>query len=633
MTDSVEREDSMAMDGAGLQLSSSLRVLLMVRDALVKICEVLSGCLILTLSLLLLAGVVARYVIHYPLTWTDDLVALNFVWLTMIGSVVAYHRHQHMAMKLLVGSVGPKSRRVLDVAANLGEIIIFGGLVQPGITQALDGFIIGTPALGIPMAWQGFALPVGCFALAFMALVRFLNAPKRGALFPALLLIAAVAAVAVLGGIATPVIGKLNLIVFFVILLGGSVLAGLPIAAAFFLSTFSYMGMATYSPISIVASRMEAGLSSVLMLSIPGFILLGALMGITGMAKSLVDFLGLIVGNLRGGLNYVMIIAMFLMSGISGSKAADMAAIAPALIPEMKKRGHSPGEAVALLTATGIQSETVPPSIVLIAIGSVTTVSIQALFAGGLLPAIIMAIILCIVVYFRSAKEVKPAGIRRDIGSTMRLLLASLPAIILPFIIRGAVVEGVATATEVATIGVLYAFLLGVVTNLRRLPAFMVSFWRSCVEAASLTSAILLVLGGVTGMSFALAQSGFSGQLVQLALAMPGGAFGFMATSIVLFVVLGAALEGLPAMVLFAPLLFPAAAAFGINQVHYAMVAVFSMGIGLFTPPFGVGYFIACAVSNVDPREGMRPFVVYLIALFIGLILIAALPVTSTALL
>ncbi len=621
------------MDGAGIRLSAPLRALSMIRDALVKICEILSGSLILTLSLLLLAAVVARYLLHYPLTWTDDLVALNFVWLTMIGSVVAYHRSQHMAMKLLLGSVGPQARRVLEIAANLGEIIIFGALVPPGITQAMDGFIIGTPSLGIPMAWQGFALPVGCFALAFMALVKFLHTPKKGVLFPALLLIGAIAAIAVLGGIATPVIGRLNLIVFFVILLGGSVLAGLPIAAAFFLSTYSYIGLATYSPISIVAARMEAGLSSVLMLSIPGFILLGSLMGITGMAKSLVDFLGLIVGNLRGGLNYVMIIAMFLMSGISGSKAADMAAIAPALIPEMKKRGHSPGEAVALLTATGIQSETVPPSIVLIAIGSVTTVSIQALFAGGLLPAIIMAIVLCIVVYFRSAKEAKPTGARRNIRGTGRLLLASLPAIILPFIIRGAVVEGIATATEVATIGVVYTILFGLLLNLRRLPAFMASFWRACVDAASLTSAILLVLGGVTGMSFALAQSGFSGQLVELALATPGGAAGFMAMSIVLFVVLGAALEGLPAMVLFAPLLFPAAAALGINQVHYAMVTVFSMGIGLFTPPFGVGYFIACAVSNVDPREGMRPFMVYLIALFLGLILIAALPITSTALL
>lgn len=603
------------------------------RDLLVAASEIVSGLLMLSICIFLLASITSRYVLHYPLTWIDDLVALNFIWLTIFGSIVAYHRSQHMAMTLIVGLAKPRTRKILEMAANLGEIVVFGALIHPGIVHAEDGAIIGSPALDISMFYQGAAIPVGCAALTFMAFVKFVGTPKRDVLLPALLVVAAFGAIAFVGGAITPQIGKLNLVVFFVVILGGSILSGFPIAAAFLLSTYSYMGLASLSPVSVVAARMEAGLTSILMLSIPGFILLGSLMGITGMAKALVGFLGLLVGNLRGGLNYVMIIAMFLMSGISGSKAADMAAVAPSLLPEMRKRGHRPGDAVALLTATGIQSETIPPSIVLIAIGSVTTVSIQALFAGGLLPAIVMAIILCIVVFFRSRGDHHVPQARPSLTEILKLLVTSSPAIALPFIIRSAVVEGIATATEVATIGVAYAVMLGVLVNYKELPAFLRRFWIACVDSASLTASILLVLAGVTGMSFALAQSGFSQQVAQLALSVPGGAAGFMAISIVLFIVLGAALEGLPAMVLFAPLLFPAAAPLGIDPVHYAVVTVFAMGIGLFTPPFGVGYFIACAVSNVDPKEGMRPFMVYLAALLVGLVVIAALPITTTRIL
>lgn len=616
------------------QMADSAGVLSRIRNGLVALCEIVSGILIITMTLLLFAGVIARYILHYPLTWTDDLVALNFIWLTMTGAVVAYRRSQHMSMKLVVGSVGPKWRSILELAANIGEIVVFAAIVYPAIIHAEDGFIIGSPSLGIPLFYQGLAIPVGCAALVFMAAVKFWQAPKAGILAPALSVVAAFGIVAWLGGVLTPSIGRLNLVIFFVVILGGSVLSGLPIAAAFMLSTLSYIGFASMSPTTIVAARMEAGLVHVLMLSIPGFILLGALMGITGMAKALIDFLGALVGRMRGGLNYVMIIAMFLMSGISGSKSADMAAIAPPLLPEMKKRGHKSGESVALLTATGIQSETVAPSLVLIAIGSVTTVSIQALFTGGMLPAFFMALILCAVVYWRSGKshEKQGASGEKKVG-IFKLFWISLPAIILPFIIRGAVVEGIATATEVATIGVIYAILLGIIVNLRNGRHFLRELWNACVDSAALTAAILLVLGGVTGMSFALAQSGFSRQLVELALAVPGGAAGFMAISIVLFIVLGAVLEGLPAMILFAPLMFPAANALGINEVHYAIVTVFSMGIGLFTPPFGVGYFIACAISNVDPREGVRPFMVYVAALFVGLIILAMFPIISTILL
>ena len=165
------------------------------------------------------------------------------------------------------------------------------------------------------------------------------------------------------------------------------VFAAVPIAFAFGLATFAFITLTTSTPSTVVVGRMDEGMSHLILLSVPLFVFLGLLIEMTGMARAMVGFLASLLGHVRGGLQYVLVAAMYLVSGISGAKAADMAAVAPVLFPEMIKRGAKPGDLVALLSATGAQTETIPPSLVLITIGSVTGVSIAALFTGGLLPA------------------------------------------------------------------------------------------------------------------------------------------------------------------------------------------------------------------------------------------------------
>ena len=174
------------------------------------------------------------------------------------------------------------------------------------------------------------------------------------------------------------------------------------------LAVFGYLALATQTPLTVLVGRMDEGMSHLILLAVPLFVFLGLLIEMTGMARAMVGFLASLLGHMRGGLHYVLVAGMYLVSGISGSKAADMAAIAPVLFPEMKERGAKPGELVALLAATGALTETVPPSLVLITIGSVTGVSIAALFAGGLLPAVVLALVLCFVVYRRHRREPKP---------------------------------------------------------------------------------------------------------------------------------------------------------------------------------------------------------------------------------
>jgi tripartite ATP-independent transporter DctM subunit len=398
---------------------------------------------------------------------------------------------------------------------------------------------------------------------------------------------------------------------------------GVPIAFAFLLGTVGYIAFATSIPVSIVPDRMDAGMSNLILLAVPMFVLLGALIEMAGLARAMIVFFVSMIGQFRGGLQYVLLGAMYLVSGISGAKAADMAAVAPSLFPEMIKRGNREGDLVSLLSASAVMSETIPPSIVLITVGSVTGVSIAALFTGGLMPAVVGLIALAAVVFMQSRREDLSHVQRYGWVARGKLFLVAIPAIGLPIVIRTTVVMGIATATEVSAVGIVYTILIGVILY-RQFDWTRV--YPILVETAALSGAILLVIGAATGMAWALTQSGFSQDLAALLAGVPGGKMGFLLVSAVAFIVLGSVLEGVPAIVLFGPLLFPVAAQMGVNEVHYAIVAVFAMGFGLFTPPFGVGFYLACAIGRVSPDVAIRAVWPHLAALFVALIIITLVP-------
>jgi tripartite ATP-independent transporter DctM subunit len=589
--------------------------------------EIPAALLVLVEIVVLFAGVVARYGLGSPLVWSDELASILFLWLAMLGAVVALRRGEHMRMTALVGRVGPRARAFLDVVAMAVPLAFLALMLRPGIAFTQEEGFVTTPALQWPGSWPAAAFPTGA---ALMLAVSLLRLARVGDWRLVGVACGAVGAIMLAGIAAAPVfhtLGNLNLVIFFVVLVAAMVLAGVPIAFAFGLATFGYLGLATHVPLMVLVGRMNEGMSQLILLAVPLFVILGMLMAMTGIAQAMVRFLVSLLGHVRGGLDYVLIGAMYLVSGISGSKAADMAAIAPVLLPEMRARGAKPGELLALLAATGAQTETIPPSLVLITIGSVTGVSIAALFTGGLLPGLLLGLVLALVVRLRGGSAPTGGGARASWGEIGRRFLIALPALLLPVIIRTAVISGATTATEVSTIGVVYAVLVGLLIY-RRFD------WRAVlpmlVETASLSGAILLIIGAATGMSWALTQSGFSHQLARAMAALPGGRASFLAVSILAFVVLGSVLEGIPSIVLFGPLLFPIARSLGINDVHYAVVVVLAMGVGLFAPPFGVGYYAACAISRIDPAAGLRPIAAYLAALVLGLVAIAAVPWFST---
>ena len=614
---------ALPVDEAALPLGAAALLARRVQTALARLLGVPVAFLVAAEIGVLLTGVIARYVFHHPLIWSDEVASILFLWLAMLGSAVAFERGDHMRMTAVVSKLQPVRRAFLDVLATTAALAFLLLILPHAWEYAVEEAVMRTPALDIQNSWRVSAMVTGFGAMAIFAVLRLVQVARPRQVLLALALTVGLIAVMALLQPVWRQLGNLNLVVFFVIVVASAVFAGVPIAFAFGLATLGYVMLTTSTPVLIVVGRMDEGVSHLILLSVPLFVFLGQLIEMTGMARAMVAFLASLLGHVRGGLHYVLLGAMYLVSGISGSKAADMAAVAPVLFPEMIKRGAKEGDLVALLAATGAQTETIPPSIVLITIGSVTGVSIAALFTGGLLPGVVLAVTLMVVVWWRYRDE-NLSGVQRASGRQVgRTFLIALPAVALPFIIRAAVVEGVATATEVSTIGIAYGVLAGIFI-------YRQFDWKRVypmlVDTASLSGSILLIIGAATAMAWGLTQSGFSRDLSEAMRTLPGGAASFMAVSIIAFIVLGSVLEGIPAIVLFGPLLFPIAKAVGIHEVHYAMVVILAMGMGLFAPPFGVGYYAACAIGRVNPDAGIKPIAAYMTALFVGLLVVALVP-------
>jgi len=589
--------------------------------------EIPAAVLVVAEVVVLSSGVIARYVLNKPLLWSDELAETLFLWLVTFGAVIALRRSEHMRMTAVVGRLPLKWQRRISTTSLLVVGVVLLILLPNAKDYMVTQYAILTPAMHVHDAYRVLGLVIGIVLMLIVAIVRIVEEADWRGLAGSVAVVAGVGVAMELLKPAFAAIGNGSLLVFFVGIVGVCVAAGIPIAFCFTLATLTYLTFAAPTTLSVVVGQMDQGMSTLELLAVPMFVLLGLLLEMTGIARVLVDFLASLVGRVRGGLSYVLLGAMFLVSGISGSKAADQAAVAPVLFPEMKKRGAETGELVAQLAAAAAMSETIPPSLVLIIIASVTGVSISALFTGGLLPATVAGLALVIVVFFRSRGERRaegPAPTARQIG---RAFLVAIPGLLLPFLVRYFVLAGITTATEVATIGIAYSILVGIFVYRR----FQ---WKRVfpilVETASLSGSILLIIGSATAMAWALTQAGFAQSLADLMANVPGGAGGFLAISIVVFIILGSVLEGIPAIVLFGPLLFPIARQLHINDVHYTMVVILAMGIGLFSPPFGVGFYQSVLIGKSTTDQAIGRMFPYLASIGAALILVAAIPWLST---
>ena len=409
------------------------------------------------------------------------------------------------------------------------------------------------------------------------------------------------------------------LLVTFVALL----LLSVPVSFAMGLASVVAILWQGRTPLNVVVTQMVSGMDSFPLMAIPFFILAGELMERAGISERLVHLAKVLVGHVQGGLGMVVIVSEYLFSGISGSTAADISAVGSLLIAPMERAGYTKGQAVAIICAATAMGILVPPCIFMIVLASMTNQSIGAMFVAGFVPAVVIALGLLAYVYWKAGRQ----GIPREARATRRELAGALAdgviAMLMPGIIFGAIFGGVTTVTEAAVVAVLYSAFVGVVVYRRIRFSDIPEILTSCTVN---TAMIMLLIGSATLFSWILTVERVP-QLVAAAVkAISSEKWVFLLASNLIFIVFGAILEGLPALIVFVPVMHPIALQLGVDPLHYGILVIASIGIGIFLPPIGVGLFIACAIAKMNIVEAARDMAPYLLMLVLGLLVVTFVP-------
>jgi C4-dicarboxylate transporter DctM subunit len=402
-------------------------------------------------------------------------------------------------------------------------------------------------------------------------------------------------------------------------------LVAINVPIAFSMGLASILGLLLQGniPLVIVPQKIFTGSDSFPLLAVPFFILAGGLMDTGGISFRLVNLARALVGHFRNGLGMVSIVSEIFFSGISGSTAADTAAIGSIMIPAMNQAGYSLARATAIVCAACGMGILVPPCIAMVVYGGVANVSIGALFAGGFLPAFVMASALMTLLYIQARR----AGVSPTQWSGTKLLAKafkeSLLALFMPVIIFGGILGGICTPTEAAVLAVLYGLVISIFIyreiTLAKLAEIL-------LETGIITGKVMIMVGMASVFAWILSREQVPIALAHFIQSMGGGKIAFLFLINIAFLFLGAILEGVPAIIMTVPILLPIATQFGIDPVHFGIILIANMGIGLFLPPVGLGVFIGCSIGKVTMGEVTKPLLPYLGVNFATVLLITYWP-------
>jgi tripartite ATP-independent transporter DctM subunit len=593
----------------------ALALLLSVVDAVAALLLAADLCVVLL-------SVFYRYVLAAPIEWSDDVARGLMVALSFFGAAGALARNENIGVAFFVQKLGPRMRDRVEALAALVVLVTAGSTAWYAI--ALGRFTTGqTTGSGLPLELTFYPMGAGAVCMTVFALARVLGRnvlDLAAALAIALALAAAGWAWSWLAASVTSPSGPPMLAAFV-----GCVIGGVPIGFALAFTTLIFIWLGGMLPGLIFAQQMARGIDTFVLLAIPFFILVGYLMEANGMSVRLIALLERLVGRARGGLNVVMVLSMVIFSGISGSKMADVAAVGSVLIPAARRARQNPGGAVALLAASAVMAETIPPCINLIILGFVANLSIGGLFMAGLLPAGLMALALIAVAILFGGDARFPEAVGEAKTPLAKLWGGAAVTLGLLAIIFGGFRSGIATATEISSFAAFYALVVGGLAFRELGPRAAA---RSFVQAATRAGLVLFIVAAAQSLSFVLTLQQIPQALAQamIALSHAGGAWLFLPLSILILIVMGSVLEGAAALIIFAPLLVPVAADIGISGLHYGVVLVIAMGIGLFAPPLGLGLYGACLIGEVPIEVTVKPMLGYLGLLLACVLAIAFVP-------
>ena len=612
--------------GAVARVGGAVTAAVHVADLAVEIFVVAA----LTVQLLVLFGdVIARSFAKAYFVGTADASALTMSIIAFGGAVLADRRRQHVGMGIILDRLPPSRRSYAAALSDWLTLMVTLVLGVSAIPLLVRGWSQPSPVLHIRETWNVLPFPIAMVLIAMRAAGRLRGGGLR-VVVPiggALGLAAGVAAVVIVTGrlsASGPLPSLLQVGLLLVL-----VLIGVPVSFALMVAATAYLSMSGIASPIAVSINMVKTVDNFVLLAVPFFILAGLIMAEGGLGKRLANTLRLLIGRLYGGLLQVVIVATFIFSGISGAKVADIVAVGTPLKGVLAAGGYDSSEAAAVLAASAAAGETVPPSIVMLVLGSITSLSIGALFAAGLLPAAVISVGLMATAYLRSRR----LRLREDIKSTpaekARSVVACLPALSVPVLLVGGIVAGIATPTEVSAVAVVYGVGLASVFY-REVP--LRDYWRIFLNGAAMSGLVLLLISAAAPFAWSLAVAQLPSQVVALVQHLGSRREAFLLLSVPAMVILGAILEGLPAIIIVAPLLLPLAIRLGIHPLQYGVLLIICMGVGHFAPPIGIGLYVACPVMGAPFGPAARKMLPYLAVLLVGALLVAFFPVLTTSL-
>jgi C4-dicarboxylate transporter DctM subunit len=378
-------------------------------------------------------------------------------------------------------------------------------------------------------------------------------------------------------------------------------------------------------PMSTVTMKLYSGIDTFPFLAIPLFILAGGLMEQGGISQRLVRLASNLVGYIRGGLGFVVVVSEIFFSGISGSSIADASAIGALLLPSMVRAGYPAARAASIVAAATGMGMMIPPCLNMVVLGAMSNISIAGLFMGGFLPGFLMALTLMVLIYMQSVRGILP-GATQEKPSFREVFISirdSVIPLMTPVIIFGGIFGGIFTATEAAAVATVYAFIVSffVYKEITRQDLYKI-----LVDTAVMTGVVSLLVGAATGFSWILATHQVPRMIGDFITVLGGGKTVFLLMTIAVLLFFGMILDGLPAILIFFPILYPIAQTVGLHPLHFAELVIATIGVAIIAPPIGLCLVIICSIAKVKLSDTIQPLIPYTLILIIDLIIMAFWP-------
>jgi tripartite ATP-independent transporter DctM subunit len=583
--------------------------------------EYLSGLVLALDVLVVFVAVIYRYFLHNPVDWAEEIARALMVMQVFFGAATVLGRERHVGIDTLRGLLPARWRPAL---VQLCYWIIVGVSLALFLSscELFADSRQQTTSFGLPQIIFVAPVVLGSLVMTLFGIANALAGPPSTVWKT----LGASVALSLAAWAWNALLPAYEIKPWFLLLAGffGGLIIGVPIAFALAFSSLLFFLSDPSLPMLVYSQTIVAGMDHFVLLAIPFFVLAGMVMEANGMSSRLIELLLRVFGRMRGGLNLITITATAFFSGISGSKLADIAAVGGIIMPAVRRTKQDPNDAAGLLAATAVMAETIPPCVNMIILGFVANISIGGLFMAGLIPAGVLALALAAVAIYWG-KRINPDDAFAVRTPMIKLLGGALVGLLMILMIGKGVTSGVATSTEVSAFAVVYAFLVGGL-------AFRELTWKSSlrlfVQSGSMTGTILFIVATASSVSYALTILQIPQYLstAMIALGHNHGSNSFVVVSVLLMILFGAVLEGAPALIIFGPLLAPIAMRLGVHPLHFGTVVVIAMGLGLFSPPIGLGLFATCAITGTKLENVWRPMLKYLLVLFIVLIVLVFVP-------